>query len=332
MPRISMPARRARGFTLIEILVAITIITILIALILPAVQRARAAARKTSCINNLKQIGIALTEYHNTHEMFPQAYVVARSGGTWTNCIVPPGMDQNEYAWGWGTYILRHTEQQTLYNEMEPNGCRMPPATHPFPKADNQAVLQRPLELFRCPANSPNYVNDHFNNYATSNYVVSGGAFAVNAALTQWDNGSLRERDIKDGTTNTFLVGERYWTNRDTSLLPIQRSRQVGAVWPGRVPKSVASVVGTAKWPINTRYVGNNLCCGGDAMQSRFAFASLHSGGAAFLFADGRVGFLSEAIHSGPPPVPTGGSINGGDFVYQNLYRKNDGNIHVNWE
>src|SRR5262245_49849103 len=100
---------RRRGFTLIELLVVIAIIAILIALLLPAVQSAREAARRVQCINNLKQLGIALHNYHDTVGSFPPGYLSVRNSTTFDNA--GPG-------WGWAAHSLNQMEQASLYNSV----------------------------------------------------------------------------------------------------------------------------------------------------------------------------------------------------------------------
>lgn len=100
---------RRRAFTLIELLVVIAIIAILIALLLPAVQQAREAARRSSCKNNFKQIGLALHNYHDTMRIFPPGY--CRAGTTTDNNFI-----------GWGTFILPYIDQANLYNQIQSKG------------------------------------------------------------------------------------------------------------------------------------------------------------------------------------------------------------------
>lgn len=114
----SMPRRR--GFTLIELLVVIAIIAILIALLLPAVQQAREAARKSQCRNNLKQLGVALHNYHDTHSALPAGYysfgTTTGAGPAWAN-IEPTTWDAAP-GWGWGTMLLPFMDQSALYDSL----------------------------------------------------------------------------------------------------------------------------------------------------------------------------------------------------------------------
>src|SRR5262249_33484551 len=100
---------RLKGFTLIELLVVISIIAVLIALLLPAVQAAREAARRAKCTNNLKQIGLAMHNYHSTHDTFPPGYITK----TQTD---QPNSPETGPGWGWGTMILDELEQRPLFN------------------------------------------------------------------------------------------------------------------------------------------------------------------------------------------------------------------------
>ena len=100
-----------RAFTLIELLVVIAIIAVLIALLLPAVQAAREAARRSQCLNNLKQIGLAMHNYHGTHDTFPPGYISNTQGNQPTGQEIGPG-------WGWGAMLLDNLEQGPLYNSV----------------------------------------------------------------------------------------------------------------------------------------------------------------------------------------------------------------------
>ena len=116
--------KKHRGFTLIELLVVIAIIAILIALLLPAVQQAREAARRTQCKNNMKQLGLAMHNYHDVYRQFPKGFVRPRPN---TN-VDSWGFTQNRNNrfWGWGVMILPFIEEDNLFNQMAPDGRRYP--------------------------------------------------------------------------------------------------------------------------------------------------------------------------------------------------------------
>src|SRR6478609_9116964 len=107
--------KERRAFTLIELLVVIAIIAVLIALLLPAVQQAREAARRTQCRNNLKQIGLALHNYHDAYQLFPPGYV-DRNG----NPDLTPDNDLGP-GWGWASFILPQLDQGNVYNQINFN-------------------------------------------------------------------------------------------------------------------------------------------------------------------------------------------------------------------
>ena len=281
-----------RAFTLIELLVVIAIIAVLIALLLPAVQQAREAARRSQCKNNLKQLGLALHNYHDTLNAFPPAWA---------------GSTASTNYYGWSVYILPHLDQAPLYNTLNPNGAAMPAA------AGN---LILPLAAYMCPSDTGEVVNSAYSGYGKNNYPIN--------RMISTQNVVVRIRDITDGTSNTILVGERARVYATNGL------KSPGAIWPGFAGTiSTASVHGWACFPINTSWTGlasdyTSTGGGNDPTYTRYTWSSLHKGGAQFLMCDGAVKFLSENIDSGVNPTcvaPTG------NRVYQNLCNYNDGNV-----
>ncbi|MEZ6131024.1 MAG: DUF1559 domain-containing protein [Planctomycetaceae bacterium] len=314
-------ARRQSGFTLIELLVVIAIIAILIALLLPAVQQAREAARRTQCKNNLKQFGLAMHNYHDTHRVFPVGIIGRPGGAGWsTQCSVMSNgvaLPNNDYrSWGWGTFILPFLDQAPLYNILKPDGCRMPDATSPF---GGQNLLSEPVVAFRCPSDVGAAINHFHQNYTASNYPVNERICDVNSKVSI--------RDILDGTSNTLLIGERA-LRRDPAGL-----RQTGAIVWGRSNNTDAAWKFRVNWPINVANPNtSNSGIAGDAGCFRHNMSSQHEGGAQFLMCDGAVRFISENIAhnaaAGSTTTCVGMNPNqaGAGFVMQNLFFPDDGN------
>ena len=312
---------RKSGFTLIELLVVIAIIAILIALLLPAVQQAREAARRTQCKNNLKQFGLAMHNYHDTHNVFPVGLIARPGGAGWTTqCSVMSNgvaVANNDYrSWGWGTFILPFIDQAPLFNTLSPNGCRMPDAASPF---GGQNLLEQPVVAFRCPSDVGPARNPFHQNYSASNDPVNERICDVNSRVSM--------RDILDGTSNTLLVGERALRTDPAGL------RQTGAIVWGRSNNTDAAWKFRVNWPINdvNPNTANNGIAGDPGCQ-RHNMGSQHEGGAQFLMCDGAVRFISENIAHNPAAGSTttclGMNLNmaGPAFVMQNLYFPDDGN------
>ncbi len=208
---------RRVGFTLIELLVVIAIIAVLIALLLPAVQSAREAARRAQCVNNLKQMGLAIHNYHDTHGQFPAAYQTLWGGNPiqgQPNAIsgdTGPG-------WSWLTQCLPFLEQNNTYASLNVNLPCWDPS--------NTTGTRVTVASFLCPSVSESSrafdVMDasraKLANFARSHYVANGGI------LNLWDqpiqelstiatgpfyrNGRVRIASVTDGLSNTVFVGE----------------------------------------------------------------------------------------------------------------------------
>ena len=127
--------RARRGFTLIELLVVIAIIAILIALLLPAVQQAREAARRASCKNNLKQIGLALHNYHDVHSAFPSGWIGVTNEQ-------PSVLGASGFAWG--TMVLPYLDQGPLYGKFN--------LSNPLDASPNRALITQHLTVYQCPS------------------------------------------------------------------------------------------------------------------------------------------------------------------------------------
>jgi prepilin-type N-terminal cleavage/methylation domain-containing protein len=264
------------AFTLIELLVVIAIIAILIALLIPAVQRVRAAAAKVQCQNNLKQIGLAIHGYYNDYKYIPSAYVAPGFG---------PG-------WGWGATILPYLEQSPLFQSA---GVGTQPFALPL-DANNlgtpNAWTQIQLAVFRCPADVGPGLNDQRSLFATSNYRAVAGPNATGDETTiivnkdygglMFQNSRIRMEQVFDGPSNTLMIGE-------CSL--DDPAGHWGAIWGGMRGTDAAGITHSSDvmWWVDPISAQIN----GTAPQ---AFSSQHLNGAFFLFGDGSVRFARSGI------------------------------------
>ncbi|MDA1017637.1 MAG: DUF1559 domain-containing protein [Planctomycetota bacterium] len=271
-------ARRGnrRGFTLIELLVTIAIIGILVALLLPAVQQARAAARRTACRNNLKQIGLAMHNYHDAHGTLPMATHWTQ-GGTLYSAF---------------TAILPHHEQAPLYGKYDFDA--------PSYTFFNEQVVGERVEVYLCPsmvlrrpvpAVSCGEQNRAPGSYAVCTGTKSGFGHEHNGAIVPHYAGPTRIRDVTDGTSNTLLVGEIDYgleNFRWSSGACAGQGKFGTAVWGiGHPGMSMATTVGV--------FNSDRLVNGFNEYET---FRSDHVGGVQFVMADGSVRFVSEVIDS----------------------------------
>ncbi|MGQ0635677.1 MAG: DUF1559 family PulG-like putative transporter [Planctomycetaceae bacterium] len=224
---------------MIELLVVIAIIAVLISLLLPAVQQAREAARRSQCKNNLKQLGLALHNYHDTHNVFPPGTLAILNTNIAVNPSGPePSRTNVTGGWGWGTFILPFLDQAPLYSALNPTGGN-------FPATPND-LTKTVLPIFQCPTEASPAL--HFatplggdgasNGHARSSYagVCGSGANAdyANKSPLQtrgmlWYNSDARIRDVADGMSNTMMVVERFWDGTTSEL-------RRGSVWVGKCP------------------------------------------------------------------------------------------------
>ena len=318
---------RRRAFTLIELLVVIAIIAILIALLLPAVQQAREAARRSQCKNNLKQIGVAMQNYHETHGLFPPGWVVPKdpTGATTDGNYRHSGRHP-----GWGLYLLPFIDHADIYAKQpfqqgstSISGCCPGGSWGILQSASDANFLNKMLDVYTCPSDLQKVDVTGPGGYGRSSYVACrgdqdmGGQDTSMSALTGifYTNSNVDISQIKDGTSNTILVGEisdlQYygWGCTDTGNF------NKGGLWPGVHQLKFDDMLSRdthANHPLNrsTPVVGD-LCNDADG------FGSYHTGGAHFLLADGSVRFLSESIDSSSSPRGT----------YQKLGNKRDGEV-----
>ncbi len=329
--------RDRRGFTLVELLVVIAIIGILVALLLPAIQAAREAARRTQCVNNLKQIGVALHNFHDTYKKFP-------TGMT----------DDDGNNISFRAYLLPFMEQGALWDEILAGGYQAVTATGDHTNMDTGTCgsfshMNNKNDLLNAPANVvgktilPAYMcpsdilaqtdNDGF---GRANYNGCSGPLLGNnwngcgawkgsnqTGVLTYDNDNCKSwlwtfADVSDGTSTTFAVGERTVCNYVTT------SNNGDASFPAWIGGN--NVAGSSGGCNGFDSAGNVLCLtdatfylnrgpqmlklGITESESQACFGSQHPGGAQFVMCDGSTQFVSDAISTS---------------VYANLGNRRDG-------
>lgn len=302
------PVRRLSGFTLIELLVVIAIIAILIALLLPAVQQAREAARRTQCRNNLKQMGLACHNYESTFNGFPPGGIVSYAPTavvTATNfCTV--GQDRTQAPWT--VMILPYIDEANLYAQF--NFSKRFTGSSNIPgDAPNDVLFRRQMPKYQCPSdleisglNNGNYLGVQGGGPPVSTPVVAGSAPCSTQAGTRvffqsgciFMNSQVRHRDITDGTTNTFLIGEsRYMPT------PAMRTDGFHSGWSSGLKADSAFAVPLTFTGAVLGINAQKECRPGVADCFNFVsrlFGSRHVGGCHFGMADGSVQFVSENV------------------------------------
>jgi prepilin-type N-terminal cleavage/methylation domain-containing protein/prepilin-type processing-associated H-X9-DG protein len=297
--------RTRLAFTLIELLVVIAIIAILIGLLVPAVQKVREAAARATCQNNLKQMGLALHNHHDTYKRFPPGCSTDVSpfgtGGGWGS--------------SWMVFILPYIEQDNVYRQWQFNG------NSGYTNANNKTVNNGlVINMYRCPSSIlpmtstgglagmvPNYAGIMGDANIVSTSAGSGGnGLGANTGVLTY-NSQVRMGQITDGTSNTIAVGEFsavYVDNAGAQRSNLTPSGVYGWTMGYGTPGTTGNTGDircfnclTVRYSINMR--GTDPNTGGNGLGSdcgvNFPINSAHTGGANVVFADGSVQFLSDS-------------------------------------
>jgi prepilin-type N-terminal cleavage/methylation domain-containing protein/prepilin-type processing-associated H-X9-DG protein len=295
-----MSRSSSRGaFTLIELLVVIAIIAVLIGMLLPAVQKVRSAAARTQCMNNLKQTGLALQNYHGAHNVFP------------------PGASHGvpyDY-WSWMAHLLPFIEQENLHRQAE-LWASVPNPSNPYnywpwgaywltPPTPPNPALGTLVRNWQCPADSRTLIAVDVSGLqiAFTAYLGISGTNGSSCDGILFDSSAIKMRDVVDGTSNTFIVGERppsshLWYGWWFAGAGFDQ-RGTGDVVMGSREYGYASAMGCPPGAVGFGLGRPQEFC------DQAHFWSMHTGGANFLKADGSVRFLSTGLANLLPALCT---------------------------
>lgn len=369
-------SKQRQGFTLVELLVVIAIIGILVALLLPAVQAAREAARRMQCSNHMKQYALSFHNYHDTYKRFPPGYITKQVNlGPGINPTNPPNDDLSY--WSWGALVQRYIEGANTANTMGVgnrwledggSGSHVSVAGS-LPKSGalgvfvigglaNESILDLGVNVARCPSDTgPELQDDRLlgavgqrtasTNYAAVNSAldlnnfrfVPGGFPAAHKGIFYEDE-ALGFRDMTDGSSNTFVLGERRSQKKMQGINDIARlgsavlygRRAVTGGFPSPVTNTVtgsapadpvldamADVLGGGIGGINLKITGGAYGAFVDVDVARRGYSSVHPGGSQFALGDGSVRFI-------PDNIQYDGPANGVSSPYEYLCAMADGN------
>ncbi len=287
-------SRSLRAFTLVELLVVIAIIGILVALLLPAVQSAREAARRTQCTNQLKQLALAGIGHHDIKGAFPPGLSVPIDAGSGSifgnNCPGgrPSGCPPQPVPgkWGsWFTWTLPFIEEQALYSRLDLNQREYAYSSGP------NSLGATVIDGLICPSDETleRVIKYQTYYFGINSYFANAGTKAWPPSLSSLDgvvffNSKIGIRKITDGTSHTMFAGERYsFDPTFTSSTPLTGFRG----WAWNNYNAGQDVLGDSQWPINSpsQVIGVN--------DRKTNFGSAHPGGANFALCDGSVRLLS---------------------------------------
>ena len=313
MSRSGLSTRQSRAFTLVELLVVIAIIGILIGMLLPAVQQVREAARRTQCMNRLRQQALAMLNYESANMRFPPGF----------------SYDSNRLGTAfWSGFILPHIEQGNLFGQIDLNG------NWTTDGSPNEAACSVYLSIFQCPSsNVPTFIADGqgIPNRVPCNYIAcaSGTSIRESGALPyaadpvaadgiMYENSRTTFGAISDGSSNTVLVGEANF-DFDTFGTDYAGQGEIADHWyigsdllgahPHDMSADISEAIGSTGCAINSADDGSVIAID----EVELCFSSYHPGGASLAFADGHVRFINVDIERST--LSKIGTRNGGEVV-----------------
>ena len=330
-----MRISKRSGFTLIELLVVIAIIAVLVAILLPAVQQAREAARRTQCKNNLKQIGLGLFNYEETHGTFPPAFMGQRgyqasAPAGYYNLVRINGLANDGPAtsfgnWNWSAFILPFIDQAGAYETLNPGESN---ASQLYTQwgTDPINVFRTPIQEFRCPSDVGQELNEHpirlisagwptgyaFQNPG-GNWISTATAANAEGRVAKMNYVVANNGSNSPRTDGNVAIG-MFWENSYAKLSDMQDGPSNVILAGERVTNFVPPIAGHQAPGAATLYAiggrsGNQPWGLASAAASAFrkincpeevgcntSFSSNHTGGSQFLMGDGRVVFISETI------------------------------------
>lgn len=281
-----MTTRPRPAFTLIEVLVVIAIVAVLIGLLLPAVQKVRAAAARSACQGRLRQVGLALHHYHDGHGALPPG--------------IRPGAKADFRYLGWTARVLPYLEQDPLWRRIPAAFASDPDPGKFYGHLPHAVLLRTPVPALTCPADPR--LPGRTRPAAFTSYLGVSGVDQTARGGVLYPDSRVRLTDVTDGTSGTLMVGERppsatfrfgWWyrgwgQSKDGSAEMLLGVREVNvavdACLPGPVPFAAARL--------------DDPCAG-------FQYWSLHPGGANFAFTDGSVRFLAYSADAVLPALAT---------------------------